>query len=201
MPVPTSLANQNAVKIETVPIDQLVDAHYNPRQLTEKQAADIEASVREFGLVEPIVVNRHPERQNVIVGGHQRVRIARRLGYTEVPVFYVELDEARERQLNVRLNKNVGEWDWDVLANNFDVADLEAWGFTKGDLGMIAPPVREDVPPAAPPEPSTESSIVLIYDGAECQRVSEALRRVRDARGLASLEETVAALADEADGK
>ena len=99
------------MKVEYVPIGDLRLSEYNPRQMTEKQAADLEASIRKFGLVDPLIVNRHPERKNVVIGGHQRLKVARACGIDTVPVVYVELDEGQEKELNLRLNKNTGEWD------------------------------------------------------------------------------------------
>lgn len=124
------------MQIIQVPIDDLKFADYNPRNITEKQVEDLKASIAKFGVVEPVVVNNNPERMNIIVGGHQRTRILKILGFTEVPVYYVNLSLEAERELNVRLNKNTGEWDWDKLANEFDVEDLKEYGFTDGELGL-----------------------------------------------------------------
>lgn len=125
------------MEIVNVPINDLKEADYNPRQMTEKQVADLTASIREFGLVDPIIVNKHLDRMNVVVGGHQRLKIARTLGFTEIPVVYVDLPLDREKRLNVRLNKNNGQWDWDLLANNFDKETLLDIGFDKNDLNMF----------------------------------------------------------------
>lgn len=122
--------------IELVPIDDLKFADYNPRNITEKQVEDLKKSINDFGLVEPVVVNSNIDRFNIIIGGHQRVRILKILAYKEVPVFYIALDEKRERELNVRLNKNIGDWDWNKLANEFDNEDLISYGFTNAELGM-----------------------------------------------------------------
>jgi hypothetical protein len=125
------------MKIEQVKISELKPAEYNPRLMTEKQAEDLTKSIKEFGIVDPIIVNSNPERKNIIVGGHQRINVAKQMGMTEVPVFYIDLDEKKEKELNVRLNKNNGEWDWDTLANNFDIDDLINLGFTSKDLDLL----------------------------------------------------------------
>lgn len=124
------------MKITIVPIGDLKMADYNPRLITEKQVADLKASIETFGIVEPVVVNNNPERMNIIVGGHQRVSILKMLDFKEVPVVYVNLTLEKEKELNVRLNKNTGEFDWDKLANEFDTDALIDWGFTEGELGM-----------------------------------------------------------------
>lgn len=126
------------MKIVEVPIEDLKFAEYNPRTITEKQVEDLKKSIQTFGVVEPVVVNQNPERVNVIVGGHQRVQILKILEHKTVPVVYVNLDLEREKELNIRLNKNTGSFDWDKLANNFDVDDLLAYGFSEGELGLGA---------------------------------------------------------------
>ena len=109
------------MKVEYVSIDTLIPAEYNPRRITEADRKDIKASLQEFGFAEPIIVNRNPERMNVIVGGHQRVTVAKEeLGYTEVPCVFVNLSLKKEKELNVRLNKNQGRWDFDALQQYFD---------------------------------------------------------------------------------
>ena len=112
------------MEIEKVDIYDLKPADYNPRILKDRAYVQIKKSLEEFGFVEPIVVNKNKDRKNIIVGGHQRVFVAKELGIAKIPVVYVDLVEERERELNIRLNKNTGAFDFDVLANNFDVDDL-----------------------------------------------------------------------------
>lgn len=116
------------------PIVDIIFAEYNPRELTQIQHQDLKDSITRFGLVDPLIVNTHKERKNILVGGHQRLRIVKELGYKDVPCVEVNLTPDKERELNVRLNKNTGQWDWDALANHFDVGELLEWGFSEGDL-------------------------------------------------------------------
>lgn len=125
------------MEIINTPINDLKEADYNPRQMTTKQVDDLTASIKEFGLVDPIIVNIHPSRKNIIVGGHQRLKIARSLGFKDVPAVYVNLTIENEKRLNLRLNRNNGEWNWDTLANNFDVEELLEVGFDKKDLNFF----------------------------------------------------------------
>ena len=106
------------------PIDDLIFAEYNPRQLSDKQYKHLKDSITRFGLVDPIIVNKNKDRKNIIIGGHQRIKVARTMGILEVPCLYIDLPYEKERELNVRLNKNTGEWDFDVLANTFDLDEL-----------------------------------------------------------------------------
>jgi len=126
------------MEIKQIKIDELKPAEYNPRQLTHDQHQHLTESIKKFGLVDPIIANSHEGRENIIVGGHMRWRVAKELGFEDVPVFYVDLDEEREKELNIRLNKNLGEWNWDTLANNFDNDFLKGIGFTPGELGEVS---------------------------------------------------------------
>lgn len=125
------------MKIVTKKIGDLIEAEYNPRQLTKEQFQQITDSIKRFGIVDPIIVNKNKERKNIIVGGHQRVKVAGSLGFKEIPCVEVDLTPDKERELNVRLNKNTGEWDWDELANHFDVSELIDWGFDDKDLAFF----------------------------------------------------------------
>jgi hypothetical protein len=111
--------------IEKKQIADLIPAPYNPRQSTAKQEKHLKESLEKFGLVEPIIFNK---QTGYIVGGHFRVRELKKLGIKEIECVIVDLNEADEKELNIRLNANTGSWDWDTLANDWEVVDLEAWG-------------------------------------------------------------------------
>ena len=115
-------------------IIELIPAEYNPRYLSESALTDLQASLQRFGAVDPAIVNVHPDRKNIIVGGHQRLKTAQSLGWDKFPCVEVNLDKEKERELNIRLNKNTGAWDYDALANYFDVEELTDWGFTTEEL-------------------------------------------------------------------
>ena len=118
-------------------INSLIFAEYNPRQLTKDQHQHLKDSIQRFGLVDPILVNKHKTRENIIIGGHQRVRVAKDLDIDKVPCIELSLPYEKERELNVRLNKNSGEWDYDVLANMFEMEELQDWGFADKDFWFL----------------------------------------------------------------
>jgi len=122
------------MNIQTKKIDSLVFAEYNPRQLTKDQYKNLKDSITRFGIVDPIIVNSNEDRKDIIVGGHQRVKVADKLGIKEVPCVFVDLPYDKERELNVRLNKNTGEWDFDILADMFDIDELINWGFKENEI-------------------------------------------------------------------
>ncbi len=125
------------LKIQNVNIAELQSAAYNPRKWSAQAVADLSESVKRFGLVDPILVNSSSARNNIVIGGHFRLKVAKDLGYSEVPVVYVDIaDETRERELNLRLNKNLGEWDYSLLAE-FDESILSDIGFSSEELDSV----------------------------------------------------------------
>jgi DNA modification methylase len=122
------------MKIHNRKISELIPAEYNPRYISEDAFNHLKASLQRFEAVEPAIINQHPERKDIIVGGHQRLKAATSLGWDEFPCVYVELTRDQEKELNVRLNKNTGAFDFDLLANHFEVEDLVDWGFTNEEL-------------------------------------------------------------------
>ncbi len=88
------------------------------------------------------------ERKNILISGHQRVRAATILGYEKVPVLELDLTLEEEKELNIRMNKNGGEFKFDMLESHFELDDLFEWGFdgTDFDLESIADEMLEDIP-------------------------------------------------------
>ena len=117
------------MEIKIKNINDLIFAEYNPRKLTKKEHQQLKDSLTRFGLIDPIIINTHIDRENIIIGGHQRVRIWKELGHKSIPTIEINLDSQKEKELNVRLNKNVGSWDFDMMANYFEVEELSEWGF------------------------------------------------------------------------
>ena len=125
------------LKIEKVKIAKLNPAPYNPRCWSEEAVKQLTESIENFGLVDPILVNSAPTRKNIVIGGHFRLKVAKDLGYKEVPVVYISIiDEAKEKELNLRLNKNLGDWDFDMLAS-FDESLLTDVGFSSEELDSV----------------------------------------------------------------
>ena len=125
------------IQIEYVDINLLKPAEYNPRKSSDKDHQDLKASMERFGIKDPAIVNCAPERLNVIIGGHFRVRVAKDLGHTQFPVVYVNIpDIEKEKELNIRLNKNTGSFDLELLAH-FDEDFLKDVGFNSDELENI----------------------------------------------------------------
>ena len=129
------------MNIEEIEISKLKPAKYNPRQISKKQYQDLKNSIARFGIVDPIIINKNG---NVVVGGHQRLKVCKDFGFKKAPCVVLDLSKEEERELNVRLNKNTGDWDFEVLSNMFDIDELIDWGFKHIDLGLNIDKIDED---------------------------------------------------------
>ena len=127
------------MKIESKLVKDLNPASYNPRQISSKQYKDLKESIKKFGLVDPIIVNK----DNTVIGGHQRLKVCKELKYLEVDCVMLDLSKEEERELNIRLNKNTGDFDMDILANEFDIEELTDWGFKHIDLDINIDKITE----------------------------------------------------------
>ena len=167
----------------------LTPAPYNPRKDLrpgDPEYDRIKRSIEEFGLVEPLIWN---ERTRHLVGGHQRLKVLLDLGCSEAEVSVVDLDEAREKVLNVALNKVQGEWDMPLLADlleDLGDADLDV-SLTGFDLPEIedllaelreGPEVEEDEVPELPAVPVTGLGDLWLLGGGAPPPL-----RGRDGRG------------------
>ncbi len=121
---------------ETRKISDLIPYEHNPRRLTEKQAKDLEKSLRKFNLAEIPAINT----DGMICAGHQRLAIMKALGRgeeeTDCRVPNRKLTEKEFKEYLIRSNHNTGETDYDILANVFDIGDLVEWGIEPEELGI-----------------------------------------------------------------
>lgn len=123
----------NKLTIVHVPVGELKELPHNPRLWSDKATSDLTTSLERYELVEPLVVNH----DHTVLGGNFRLSVAKQLGYTTVPCVYVDIkDEAKARELALRLNKNQGEFDFELLAQ-FDETMLEDVGFTSEEIDTI----------------------------------------------------------------
>lgn len=129
-------------------INELKYANYNPRKRLkpeDKEYQKIKNSIEEFGYVEPIIINK----DNTIIGGHQRLTVLKDLGYEEVDVIQIDIDKTKEKALNIALNKITGEWDYAMLGDlllDLDSLnyDLEFTGFDLDEIEDILAPIGEE---------------------------------------------------------
>ena len=148
-------------KTEKRKISDLKECEYNPRQLTKKQYKDLKSSLDKFGLCEIPVINT----DNTIIAGHQRIKILKEKSQDaeiEVRVPSKKLNKEQFDEYLIRSNKNRGEWDWDTLANNFQMDALYDFGFEEIDFGFD---VAEDKQESQEPKPMNK--IVITFDSPE----------------------------------
>ncbi len=134
------------MEIKEVPIEEIKPAPYNPR--VDLQPGDVEyenlkRSIMEFGVVQLLVWN---QRSGNLVGGHQTFKVLLELGRKKVPCAVVDLDEKKEKLLNVALNKIGGDWDerkLSVLLQDLSFMELEMTGFEPYELKELEEIIEE----------------------------------------------------------
>lgn len=162
------------MELRTIPISELKFAEYNPREISKENFTRLRTSIKEFGFTVPCTVNSHPGRENVLIAGHMRTRASQEEGMTEIPCWVVDLDENRERMLNVALNNpNLqGDWDEQKLAELFvklneEDANLRLTGFDEGEVVRLlrdyGPDENEAEPEVNIPD-AAESKLGEVYE-------------------------------------
>ena len=121
-------------------IKDLIPADYNPRKKLkpgDKEYEKIKNSIKEFGYVEPIIINT----DMTIIGGHQRLTVLSDMGYEEVECIMVQVDKTKEKALNIALNKITGEWNKELLADL--IKDLQNSDFDMDVTGFEPPEIEQ----------------------------------------------------------
>jgi DNA modification methylase len=129
-----------SLTVEEVALDSLRPDPANPRRISEDELDALERSLRQFGFVQPVLARRE---DRTVIGGHQRLVAARRLGLTSVPVTWLDVSVEQARLLGLALNKISGSWDEQLLARL--LADLQATpdldlslsGFGEDEIGDL----------------------------------------------------------------
>jgi len=129
------------MNIQKISIEKLKPAEYNPRKdlkPEDEEYQKIKRSLIEFGYVAPVIVNA----DMTVIGGHQRLKVLKELGYTEIECNIVDLDKNKEKALNIALNKISGEWDNDKLEELLaelkgEEIDMDITGFSFDEVDNI----------------------------------------------------------------
>ena len=125
------------LEITQISIGDLRPDPANPRRISDEELEALTRSIREFGLIDPIIARREDQ---VVIGGHQRLLAARKLGLKQAPVILLDLSEEQAHVLNLALNRISGTWDQELLARLLgelkDVpdVDLTLTGFSEDEL-------------------------------------------------------------------
>jgi DNA modification methylase len=132
--------HEEQLVIEHVPIGDLRPDPFNPRRISDAELEALTRSIREFGLVDPIIGRRD---DRTVIGGHQRLLAARRLGFASVPVIFVDLSPEQAKLLNLALNKISGDWDRELLArlladlSEAPDVDVTLSGFAEDEIAKL----------------------------------------------------------------
>lgn len=125
-------------------LDEINPAVYNPRKISGQQYQALKKNIQKYGILSRLVVNA--KTGNTLVSGHQRLKIARELGFKTVPVQVISADTKNEYILNLALNKIEGSFDQDKLKDavstlmgfeGFNTADLDNTGFSQQEIDKM----------------------------------------------------------------
>lgn len=142
---------ETELKIEEIPIEELVPYENNAKRHTREQIAAVEASIREFGFRAPCIVWRNDDGRPEVVAGHARITAAKNLGMKRVPcVSCDDLTDAQRRALTLADNQTtmMTGWDDDLLSYELDTLsmdfDMTDFGFTDEMVGMAETVTAEE---------------------------------------------------------
>jgi len=114
--------------MQSVPINKIRNNPINPRLVNKAKFEKLKKSIQDFPQMlelRPIVINE----DGVILGGNMRYKALVELGYEEVPVIVASyITKEQENEFIIKDNLGFGDWDWDILANEWDSVELEDWG-------------------------------------------------------------------------
>jgi ParB-like chromosome segregation protein Spo0J len=121
--------NMNKIaKIEYVPIWKVKNNPNNPRLVKDDKFKKLVNSIKEFPDMldkRPIIVNA----DMIVLGGNMRLKACNEAGLKEVPIIVAEdWTEEQQRAFIIKDNLGYGEWDWDMIANEWDEEELNEWG-------------------------------------------------------------------------
>ena len=145
--------------MEKVKVSLLLSNPNNPRVIKDDKFKKLVNSIKEFPEMleaRPVVVN--PDM--VVLGGNMRLKALREAGVKEAPVYIASWDEVKQKQFIIKDNVGFGEWDWDMIANEWDVDELEEWGLDLPDFS-IGEELEAEEDDFDVPEGGIETDIVL----------------------------------------
>lgn len=137
------------METKTMRLEDIIPAEYNPRVMlteTDFEYKALKASIDEFGLVVPLIVN---EKTGNLVSGHQRLNVLIKSGIEETEVVTVDLEEEKEKALCIAMNKIGGQWDYGLLADimeelrNSEV-DTTVTGFSGNEIAELLGELQEE---------------------------------------------------------
>lgn len=152
--------------MERVDIKQVRPNPDNPRYIKGDKFEKLVKSIREFPQMlelRPIVVNQ----DMIVLGGNMRLKACEEAGLKEVPIIFADnLTEEQQKEFIIKDNSSFGEWDWDLLANEWDVDSLNEWGldvpYTEDDIQEMANPMNDQSEKPFATELDTQSNYLIL---------------------------------------
>jgi len=152
--------------MQKVDIRQVRNNPDNPRFIKDHKFEKLVKSIREFPQMlelRPIVVNQ----DMVVLGGNMRLKACEAAGIKEVPIIFADnLTPEQEKEFIIKDNSSFGEWDWDLLANEWDVDQLNDWGmdvpYTEDDIEEMGNPMNEQSEKPFATELDTQSNYLIL---------------------------------------
>ena len=132
------------MEIKNVKLSEVKSNPNNPRIIKDDKFTKLVKSIKEFPKmleIRPIVVNA----DMIVLGGNMRLKACKEAGLKEVPVIFAhDLTEEEQKQFIIKDNVGFGEWDWDMIANEWDAAEIQEWGLDIPDFGVTEIPAAEE---------------------------------------------------------
>ena len=186
-------------KIEKRKLADLKPHPKNPRQFTEKGMKDLENSINSIGFMQPININQ----DGTILSGHARTLKLKEMREVEVDVYVPDrmLTPKQEDEVLVRANANTaGKWDWDLLANNFELAEINDWGLEVPDVKSLDEDLFEIDDEALNKENSSNKTndnystfeLVMLYDNKI--KLMDILHQIKQKYSLETTEDSLMTL-------
>jgi len=139
----------------------------NPRLIKDDKFKKLVQSIKDFPEmlnIRPIVVNK----DMIILGGNMRYKACKEAGLKEIPIIITDLSEDKQREFLIKDNTSGGEWDWEVLANEWDSEELESWGLDLVGFDANAEDFGEDFSlPSGDKAPFQQMTFTLADEQAE----------------------------------
>jgi DNA modification methylase len=155
------------MEIKNVKLSEVKSNPNNPRIIKDDKFTKLVKSIKEFPKmleIRPIVVNA----DMIVLGGNMRLKACKEAGLKEVPVIFAQdLTEEEQKQFIIKDNVGFGEWDWDMIANEWDAAEIQEWGLDIPDFGVTELPAAEEDDYEMPEELHTDIVLGDLFEIGE----------------------------------